>query len=82
MKNKLLIAGGVGTGITALCCFTPILVVLMTGIGAAGTIAYLDYVLMPLLAFFLVLTGVGFFYAKKQKSEDCCDVPTTQETKQ
>lgn len=81
MKTKLHIIGGVGAGITALCCFTPLLVVIMTGIGAAGAIAYLDYVLMPLLAFFLVLTGVGFIYAKKQKAEDCCDVPTTQETK-
>ena len=79
MKNKLVWFGGIGTGITALCCFTPLLVIIFTTIGAAGAIAYLDMILMPLLAFFLILTGYGVYRSKQQKDESC-DVPASSKT--
>jgi mercuric ion transport protein len=48
--------GIVGVVISALCCFTPILVTLLGIIGLATWVGYLDYVLMPSLLFFLALT--------------------------
>lgn len=57
----LLRVGVTGTIITALCCFTPILVVLLGIIGLTSLIGYLDYVLFPALAFFIGLTLYAFW---------------------
>jgi len=46
--KTLLRAGLIGTVLVALCCFTPILVVLLGVVGLAGLTGYLDYVLLPL----------------------------------
>lgn len=40
--------------IAAICCFTPVLVILFSGLGLSWMAAYLDYVLLPALALFLV----------------------------
>jgi mercuric ion transport protein len=62
--NKSLKAGIWGSIITAICCFTPVLVVGLGLIGLAALTSYLDYVLFPLLGFFLILTFYGW---RKQK---------------
>ena len=54
--GKLIKTGIVGTVIAALCCFTPVLVILVSAVGFSAIIGYLDYVLFPALAFFLLLT--------------------------
>ena len=48
--------GIIGTAIVALCCFTPVLVILFGAVGLAALVGYLDYVLFPALAFFIALT--------------------------
>ncbi|SDG39120.1 mercuric ion transport protein [Limimonas halophila] len=53
---KLLCTGLAGTAITALCCFTPLLVVLLGSLGLSAAVGYLDFVLLPALAFFLGVT--------------------------
>jgi len=55
-NNKLLTTGLIGTLITALCCFTPILVVLFGLVGLSAFVGYLDYVLMPALVIFIGIT--------------------------
>jgi mercuric ion transport protein len=45
--------------ITAVCCFTPVLYVVLGVVGLAPVAAYLDLVLIPLLLLFLVLLVVG-----------------------
>jgi|TARA_R100000093_G_scaffold70136_1_gene42852 mercuric ion transport protein len=42
----------IGAVIVALCCFTPVLVVLFGAVGLASLTGYLDYVLLPALVFF------------------------------
>ncbi len=57
MNDKQIITTGiVGTVIAALCCFTPVLVILFGFVGLSALVGYLDYVLLPALAFFIVLT--------------------------
>lgn len=57
MSNKALLTTGiVGTIIAALCCFTPVLVVLLGVVGLSAFTGYLDMVLLPALGFFLLLT--------------------------
>jgi uncharacterized membrane protein len=57
----------------ALCCFTPILVFALTGIGLVFVIDYLEYFLMPLLGFFVVMTGYGIDLYRQEKQ--CGELP-------
>jgi mercuric ion transport protein len=54
--KKLLTTGIVGTVLAALCCFTPVLVILLTGVGLSAAIGYLDVVLLPALGIFVAIT--------------------------
>ena len=57
MKDaKLVKTGIIGSAILALCCFTPVLVVLLSIVGLSAALGWLDYVLLPALAVFLGLT--------------------------
>ncbi len=63
-----MIFGGVGAGIAALCCFTPLLVIALAAVGLAGLSAYLDFVLLPLLLVFVALFALGLYQARKLKN--------------
>jgi hypothetical protein len=52
-KKTLLSIGIIGSIVTAVCCFTPILVVLLGVVGLSALVGYLDYVLLPALAIFV-----------------------------
>jgi len=69
-RSTLLKTGIIGTLIAALCCFTPVLVVLLGALGLAAWVGHLDAVLMPALVFFLALTAYAFF---KKEKDACCD---------
>jgi len=57
MKNRTLLTTGIiGTIAAALCCFTPVLMGLLAVVGLSALTGYLDYVLLPALAFFILLT--------------------------
>jgi mercuric ion transport protein len=56
VNDRLLKMGIIGTVIIALCCFTPILVVLFGIVGLSALVGYLDYVLFPALAVFILIT--------------------------
>ena len=57
IKNKKLFRTGVtGTIIAAICCFTPVLVVVFNAIGLAALIGLLDYILLPALLLFVGIT--------------------------
>ncbi len=69
MANKLLVLGLGGTTLAILCCFTPLLPVVLTALGLTGLLGtlYNDVVLLPILAGFLLLTGYALWRQKKQK---------------
>lgn len=57
MNDKsLLKVGVIGTIIAALCCFTPVLAILFGVVGLSVIVGYLDYVLLPALAVFVLIT--------------------------
>lgn len=60
MSSKMFKTGVLGGIVTAICCFTPILVIIFSAVGLAAAIKYLDFVLFPMLAIFIVLAVVGF----------------------
>ena len=47
--KKLLRSGLIGSGIAAICCFTPFLVVIVAGAGLSAVVGWLDYALFPML---------------------------------
>lgn len=53
--------GAVGAAVTALCCFTPLLVVLLGALGLSALVGWLDIVLLPALAIFLLIMGWGLW---------------------
>lgn len=55
-NNRLLKIGIVGTIIAALCCFTPLLVILLGALGLSAMVGYLDVVLLPALGIFILIT--------------------------
>ena len=64
--DRLSRVGIIGTVIAALCCFTPVLVILFGAVGLSWLVGYLDYVLLPALFFFIALTMYAVW--RKQKA--------------
>ena len=67
--RTLLRTGIIGTVIAALCCFTPILVVLFGVVGLSAAVGYLDYVLFPALAIFLAITGYALWRRSRRGTD-------------
>ncbi len=66
MNDKTLLRVGViGGVITALCCFTPVLVVLLGAVGLSAWVGWLDYVLLPALLIFVGITAYALFKREK-----------------
>ncbi len=66
MNHKTLLRTGlIGTAVAALCCFTPLLVMLVSAIGLSAVIGYLDYVLLPALVVFVAITGYALYLRLK-----------------
>jgi mercuric ion transport protein len=72
MSRRLMIGGAAGTVITALCCFTPILAVLLPAVGLGAWLSGADYVLFPLLAVSLGLLAFGL-YRRRAGATGCCE---------
>lgn len=69
MKTSNLIkTGTIGVIVSALCCFTPVLVLIFGALGLAAWVGYLDYVLMPALLFFVGM----IVYAVNRKPKVSC----------
>ena len=66
--RSLLSVGIIGTIVAALCCFTPVLVVLFGVIGLSAFTGYLDYVLFPALGFFIALTLYAVWRRRRRQN--------------
>lgn len=70
MKNQTLLRTGVvGTLITAVCCFTPALVILLGVVGLSAALAWLDYVLFAALVLFIGITVYAFVRRHSKAAE-------------
>jgi mercuric ion transport protein len=69
MKTRSLLGVGlIGTIVAALCCFTPVLVVLFGIVGLSALTGYIDYVLLPALAIFVFLTIYALWRRQKNSN--------------
>ena len=77
-NKKLFCTGAGGTIITALCCVTPLLVVLFGAVGVSAWLGWIDYVLFPALGFFILLTLYAVY--RWRKYPDATGVTKTEES--
>lgn len=69
MKGKsILKVGVVGSVITAICCFTPALVILFGALGLSAFVYLLDAVLIPMLVIFLGVTAYGVYLTRARRA--------------
>ena len=74
MDNRTLLRTGIaGSVVAALCCATPILVILFGVLGLSAWVGWLDYVLIPAL---VVFVGITIYALRCRRDEAaCCAVP-------
>lgn len=74
MDNRTLFKTGVtGSVIAAICCATPILVILFGVLGLSAWVGWLDYALIPALVVFVGITI--YAWRRRQAEAACCPVP-------
>lgn len=57
----LITTGAVGGVLSAVCCATPLLALVLGTIGFGAWLAKADYVLIPAFVLFLALLGLGLY---------------------
>jgi mercuric ion transport protein len=57
--------GIIGSVITAICCFTPILVIILGIVGLSAVVGWLDVVLLPALFAFLGITVYALWWRRR-----------------
>ena len=67
--KRSFLAAAIGTAVVALCCFTPLLVLVLGVVGLGALTPYLDYVLFPALVVLLIVTIVA--YRRWRKEQHC-----------
>ncbi len=60
-NKKQMKTGIIGTVVAALCCFTPVLVVLFGAIGLSAWLGWIDYVLFPAMFASMGLVAHAFY---------------------
>jgi len=60
-NDRLLHIGVVGTVVAALCCFTPVLVLILGAVWLSAAAGWLDYVLLPALALSIGITAFALW---------------------
>ncbi len=73
MSRRMIVGGVAGSVIAALCCFTPVLVVLFGLLGLSAWLGWADYVLMPALVFFVLLTGYAIYRQRRNANAACTE---------
>lgn len=74
-QNRLMTLSVAGAALTALCCFTPVLVGLLGLLGLGAATGYLDYILLPALTGFVGAALYGLLRRHRADSLSCCADP-------
>jgi len=71
--GKLLKTGIAGSVVAAVCCATPVLVILLGTVGLSAWVGWLDFVLIPALVVFGGLTIYSLL--RRRAKGACCPLP-------
>ena len=73
--RSLITTGAIGAVLAAICCATPLLAVVLGGIGLTDWLAKADYV-VPVLFLGIVLVGFGLY--RRHTAATCHNASTKQ----
>lgn len=77
MNDRALVKTGIiGAVIATVCCFTPVLVILLGAVGLSALTGYLDFVLFPALALCIALIGYGLYKQRQRPAEAVAETTT------
>jgi mercuric ion transport protein len=76
---SLITTGAIGAALAAICCATPLLAVVLGGIGLSAWLAKADYIVMPVLLLGMALVGLGFY--RRHVSTTCGDTSTKEQAR-
>lgn len=65
--RALMRTGVVGAVVAAICCFTPTLALLLSAVGLSAWLAWLDFVVLPVLVLSLGLIGWALIRRHRRK---------------
>jgi mercuric ion transport protein len=69
MKTSVLLKTGIiGTIVAAICCFTPALVILLGAVGLSSILGWLDFILLPALGIFVLITMYALWERRRPES--------------
>ncbi len=68
--RRLFRVGALGAIVAAVCCFTPLLVVLLGAVGLGAAVGWLDFVLLPALVVFLGVMLAAVLRSRKASTEE------------
>ena len=74
--RSLITTGAIGAILAAICCATPLLAVVVGGIGLTAWLAKADYIVMPVLFLGVVLVGFGLY--RRHTAATCHNASTKQ----
>lgn len=81
MNSRTLLKTGItGSVIAAICCATPVLVILFGVAGLSAWVGWLDYVLIPTLIVFIGITLYAWRCVRAEVA--CCDAGLGQRQKE
>ena len=66
-RHSLLRTGIIGSAVTAICCFTAVLVLLFTALGVSAALGWIDWILLPALAIFLAMTAYAIWLRRRSQ---------------
>ena len=59
MSERLIKTGLIGTAISLLCCFTPVLVIVLGALGLSALLGWVDYIVPPAIGIFALILAYG-----------------------
>jgi mercuric ion transport protein len=80
MTDRSLMTGAIGAALAAICCATPLLAVVLGGIGLSASPAKVDYIVMPALFLGVALVGLGLY--RRHVPTACGDTSTNEQVRE
>ena len=74
--RSLITSGAIGAALAAICCGTPLLAVVLGGIGLSAWLAKADYIVIPVLLLGVALVGLGLY--RRHVTTTCRDTSAKQ----
>jgi mercuric ion transport protein len=75
IPQRLVTLGALGAVASMLCCVTPLLVLPLTVLGFAGAVAYIDRVVWPLAAAFVLVMAFGLWRLERARRAGTAPAP-------